>query len=67
MAADLLIAVVLGASLKIVACVWRVLAEGAKAVRRAADVGRKTSGEKHTAVEYVDALLFPENDHHSAR
>jgi hypothetical protein len=43
------------------------LAEGAKAVRRVAEVGRKRPGEKHTAVEYVDAFLFPADDVHPQR
>jgi len=67
MLADLLFDVVSHGSLKIIASAWRVLAEGAKAVRRAADVAGKSAGEKHTAVEYVDAFLFPEDDHHSPR
>lgn len=67
MLANLLFDVVLHGSLKIIASAWSVLAEGAKAVCRAADVGRKSPGNKHTAVEYVDAFLFPEDDRHSPR
>jgi hypothetical protein len=67
MLADLLFDIVLRGSLKIIASAWCVLGEGAKAVGRAADVGRKSRGEKHRAVEYVDAFLFPEDDRHSPR
>jgi hypothetical protein len=67
MLADLFLDVVLTGSLRIIASAWRVLAEGAKAVRRVAEVGRKRPGEKHTAVEYVDAFLFPADDVHPQR
>lgn len=67
MLADVLFDEVLSGALKIVASSWRVAAELAKAVCRAADVGRKSPGKKHTAVEYVDTFLFPDDDHHSPR
>jgi hypothetical protein len=67
MLADLLFDIALSGSLKIITSPWRVLAEGAKAVRRVAEVARSTPGEKLTPVEYFDALLFPEDDRHSPR
>ena len=35
------------------------------AVWRAIKVKRKAPGEKHTVVDYADALLFPEQDRES--
>jgi hypothetical protein len=65
MLADLFFDVVLSGLLKIIASAGRDLAEGAKAVHRVADCRAKRPGEKHTAVEYVDAFLFPADDGHS--
>lgn len=57
---ELLFDAFLTGSLKILTSAWRALAAGSRAVRRVAEVERRTPGEKHRTVEYVDAFLFPE-------
>jgi hypothetical protein len=39
-----------------------VLVNFAKGIRRMVNVWRKAPEQSHTAMEYADALLFPEED-----
>jgi hypothetical protein len=39
-----------------------ILVSLARAIRRGVNVWRKAPEESHTALEYADALLFPEED-----
>lgn len=43
-----------------------ILINLAKAIRRGVNVWRKAPEESHAAVEYADALLFPDEDSASA-
>jgi len=46
----------------LLAAIWSLVSDLAKGIWRAVNVWRSAPEENHTPVEYLDALLFPEDN-----